>query len=328
MVSIVTTIVIMIVLTLITLGFSQAMRREQRQALDRQLSTQAFYAAESGINDAIEMINNETLTIDKTECTTWPIPTTPTSAIDATTSYTCLLIDQTPSELEYDSISTNNSTIVPVKSAEVAPISSITISWQEEQGNFSSINGCTNFPQTLDMPVLRVSITPDNQLDRTNLINNTFTAFLYPRSGGSACPSGNSVAYEYGTGSSQNQGQIVDGQCNGTKTPRHCSVTITGVPFGAATNYIRLKSIYTNSAVTIQAFDYLNKPLTLTGAQAEIDSTGKANDVLRRVKVRVPINDGNNYPEYALEAAGAICKRYSVWPGGFSNDDSSPACAL
>lgn len=51
--SIVITMTISMVLVLIIVGFSSVVRREQRQALDAQLSSQAFYAAESKINETI-----------------------------------------------------------------------------------------------------------------------------------------------------------------------------------------------------------------------------------------------------------------------------------
>ncbi|HSX32249.1 MAG TPA: pilus assembly PilX N-terminal domain-containing protein, partial [Candidatus Saccharimonadales bacterium] len=56
MVAIMVTIILMIVISLIVLGFAQIARRNQRQSLDRQLSTQAFYAAETGVNDASKVI--------------------------------------------------------------------------------------------------------------------------------------------------------------------------------------------------------------------------------------------------------------------------------
>ncbi len=40
--AVVVTVFVMIILSLVVLAFSQVARREQRQALDRQLSTQAF----------------------------------------------------------------------------------------------------------------------------------------------------------------------------------------------------------------------------------------------------------------------------------------------
>src|SRR5262245_28445627 len=50
MAAIIVTLIIMIVLSLITLGFARIVNREQRQVADRQLNTQAFYAAESGVS--------------------------------------------------------------------------------------------------------------------------------------------------------------------------------------------------------------------------------------------------------------------------------------
>ena len=51
--SIIIVVVIILILTLVVLAMSRNANREQRQALDRQLSSAAFYAAESGINDTI-----------------------------------------------------------------------------------------------------------------------------------------------------------------------------------------------------------------------------------------------------------------------------------
>ena len=59
------------------------------------------------------------------------------------------------------------------------------------------------------------------------------------------------------------------------------------------------------------------------GAQVVIDSTGRANDVLRRVQVRITGgtttfsygDNTGNYPDNVLESADSICKRLSVAPG-------------
>ncbi len=49
--SLVVAFIFIIVMALVTVGFSQVARREQRIALNNQLTTQAYYAAESGVND-------------------------------------------------------------------------------------------------------------------------------------------------------------------------------------------------------------------------------------------------------------------------------------
>jgi Tfp pilus assembly protein PilX len=56
MVSIMVTMILMVVLSLIVIGFAQIARRNSRQSLDRQLSTSAFYAAEAGVNDVRDLI--------------------------------------------------------------------------------------------------------------------------------------------------------------------------------------------------------------------------------------------------------------------------------
>jgi Tfp pilus assembly protein PilX len=62
MVSIIVTMIIMVLLGLIVLGFAQLSRREQRQSLDRQLAVQAQYAAESGINQAADYVRSNPTT--------------------------------------------------------------------------------------------------------------------------------------------------------------------------------------------------------------------------------------------------------------------------
>ncbi len=49
--SLVVAFIFIIIMALVTVGFAQVARREQQNALNSQLSTQAYYAAESGVND-------------------------------------------------------------------------------------------------------------------------------------------------------------------------------------------------------------------------------------------------------------------------------------
>jgi Tfp pilus assembly protein PilX len=52
LVSIIVVTIVIIILSLMTIGFAKIMDREFRQSLDRELAVQANYAAESGMNDA------------------------------------------------------------------------------------------------------------------------------------------------------------------------------------------------------------------------------------------------------------------------------------
>jgi hypothetical protein len=78
-----------------------------------------------------------------------------------------------------------------------------------------------------------------------------------------------------------------------------------------------MRSIYRGMAVTIRgrAGSAIGPQLELAGAQAEVDATGRANDILKRIKVSVPIPiDGDPLPEYALQSAKTQCKRYIFNP--------------
>src|SRR5579862_3283 len=56
-VSIMVTMIMMVVISLLVLGFAEIAKNEQRSSLDNALSVQAYYAAESGINDARAVID-------------------------------------------------------------------------------------------------------------------------------------------------------------------------------------------------------------------------------------------------------------------------------
>src|SRR5579884_551043 len=119
--AIVIALVIILVLSLITVGFGQLMQHELRAAADRQLSSQAYYAAETGINDATAAINSG-YSAAKTTC---GIDAGSPGGVDLTqsgykylmdntvgnstnASYPCLLINPTPPTLQYGNISTVN----------------------------------------------------------------------------------------------------------------------------------------------------------------------------------------------------------------------------
>src|SRR5665647_2919352 len=107
MVAIFVTMLMIIVISLIVLGFAQVTRRNQRNTLDSQLSTQAYYAAESGVNDAASDLQRKIVAgaplPSKTTCAmlegSYDFTTKNTLTTDV--SYTCLLIDPNPSSLNY-----------------------------------------------------------------------------------------------------------------------------------------------------------------------------------------------------------------------------------
>ena len=317
-VAIVVTIILMLVITLIVLSFAKISRREQRNALDRQLSTQAFYAAESGVNDARKVIDGWLSTGDPllntdytSNCTDFattagrPIPGVLGGSGAA--SYTCLFVDPSPQEIVYTKSDTQH--VLPIKDKGGAPITSIEIYWDSDNGG-SAFGGCpfaTNpptWPAGCDAPLLRVE-----------LANPPFATsksfFIYPSAGGVGTISFGSLT-----------GSKAQGNCSGPATdPNKCKITINGLV--GAEYYLRVKSIYGPTALTIKAN---SGAAELVGAQALIDSTGKATDVERRIQVRVKANDlVGNVPLYGLEGTDKVCKKFSI-DGTNATDQASPLC--
>ncbi|MEO5627689.1 MAG: hypothetical protein ABIQ89_02270 [Candidatus Saccharimonadales bacterium] len=344
-VSIIVALIVMIFVTLIALGFAFVARQNHSQNQNRLLSTQAFYAAEAGVNDASDYINtyiqnNGTTPPDITSCQSGsvvPLHTNTVGSSNSEVKYTCVLIDQSPKTLVYDSISKDESTVIHIRTS--SPVSSLNIGWEDSNGdntgfadagsNFylpqaKAIAGNANSPfltsaagkKTALFPnhtgMLRTTIIPASAASSSDsLLNNSQTIFLYPREG--AVNTTGSVAFRAGA-SQASEGVFGPGNCNSGTAPRDCNTQITGI--NSSDFYIRLRAIYKPVAVTITAKDGLNNALAVTGAQKVVDSTGKASDVLRRIQVRLPAEPSYYFPEFAVESANTICKRLTSWVGG------------
>jgi hypothetical protein len=313
-------IALVLVLSLITVGFAELMRHEERSALDKQLSSQAYYAAESGINAATKAINNG-FAGGKSDCA--PDSSVPDLAdntvkfaapdnrnpTDAT--YPCLLINPAPPNLFYPIATTLSRTaeFTAIDSTDQpAGVTSIKISWQDSGSNTSRAPDCNNLRTTTDwtyIGMLRAQLIPiaSGSLDRASLTNNAFTAFLCPNSGSLA---NNTVNYVTNIGPN-NAGVIMNGNCNASG---QCSVIIAGFPANQATFFLNLRSIYSATTVTVTAYSG-STVLRLKGAQTLVDSTGKAQDVLRRIQVRVASKNGFDIPD---GTHADICKAFDLDP--------------
>lgn len=333
LVSMMVTLILMIVISLIVLGFAQVSRRNQRQALDRQLSTQAFYAAETGVNDARDLIGAAilagTTVPEKEDCGTGTGPAAAfysalTPDLDGAgadeAEYTCVLVDPTPEALLFGDVG-STSIVTPITSSG-PNISRITMQWQSKDDPTTPPTPTQNCPTSTSgvfsptddwdcgYGVLRVDLVPTSgTFNYAALQNNTMTTFLVPqRTGGST-----SAAFAAGGGNNR---------IGVTCTDADCSFSITGL----STNqyYMRVSSIYKNVALEIVAFDSSGNALGLQGSQAVIDATGKAQDVLRRIQVHVPLRPSseNQMGDYALQSTDSLCKRFVVMQNYFDSQVS------
>jgi hypothetical protein len=133
--------------------------------------------------------------------------------------------------------------------------------------------------------------------------------FFVPTRGAAA----GTLVYNSNTG----HANIVAADC-GTASYTQCSATINGITGGSTSVALRISTMYQPSNITIQAFTGATAQ-EITGVQAVIDSTGRAQDILRRIQVRLPvIQTGGLLPNGALSSNGSICKRFSVYTNYFN----------
>ncbi len=312
-VSIVVTVILMIVITLIVLSFAQISRREQRNALDRQLSTQAFYAAESGVNDAIttrkawaaspdaavraKLANEYTTTCtgfaNEAGYTPFPVILGGSGAA----SYTCVFVD--PSVPEARFAASPSQQVLPIQLKGGGNVNNLDIYWDD--GTTGTIwSGCPTPPTNptsltnCSAPVLRLEIVAASDLTASKVF------FIYPTS---TLGLGTIVYSPTAT-----TGGTLQATCGAGGSFEKCKLAISGLTGNQY--YIRLKGIYKDMAFTVKpsAID-----AELVGIQTIIDVTGKATDVQRRIQVRVPANNlSNKVPLFGLEGTDKICKRFSI----------------
>lgn len=331
MAAIIITIVMMMVVSLIVLGFAQITRREQRQTLDRQLATQAYYAAESGIHLAQskikQLLQNGEAIPAKLGCGAASFGSVPITAADlqvGNAEITCLLVNTQLTSLNYHDVGLEG--IVSNVESQSGSTDEITFSWQNASDG-SDPSGCNmaigTFPPdtaagnwTCNQPLLRVDLVPLNgggpgSVTQGGLAGSQFTTFFYPQAGGG------SAAYSPGSVDS-----ITAASCTAGGTPYKCTGRITGL--GGQSYGVRVLAIYGSASLSISAQDG-GAPATLVNGQTVIDATAKANDVLRRIQVSVSTSGSS--PDFGLVSGGGLCKRYAV-SAVVSIDGDYPDCVI
>lgn len=327
MVSIMVTMILMIVISLLVLGFAQISRRNQRTTLDRQLSAQAFYAAESGINDARQVIDQTVTAGNTVQAKTTCAPASngmytalPSNVINSGTdvSYSCLLVNPLPTSLQYDNIE-DQSTIIPILSGN-GNIQSLTLTWKTgDKNNTTPINGCSSSSSiagqfnvtgswSCGYGVLRFDLVPvaGGSLTAGSMQDSTMTTFAIPTSAGVS-------TVNFGA----NANAAVAAHCDNT----NCSLQINNL--GGAEYYMRVKTIYKSGPLQIDGKTTAGTAVQFSDSQIVIDVTGKAQDVLRRLQVRVPARlsgSQNQVPDNALESNDSVCKRFSVMDNYYTSN--------
>lgn len=349
--SFVITLITIIVVSLIVVAFATDSRLGQKNSLANVLSTQAYYAAESGINDAYAIIQHDVSsggTISSTggQCAQSPSPyisSTPNSSSlynNGQIGYNCLIVNTAPNSLNYQDVIPGQGEVIKLNSASGASIKDIVVSWQYDNNSGS---GSLNFSECPGSLSNQLNLPPNNsytpaecgagvlQLDivpRQYLINSpnysATTIFLEPSNSSSASSSNTPNINKVNT---------YNVSCsNGTTSTYACSETInlsnidSQLPRdSSSTYYLHLQSFYMPSNVNIIARGTGGTVLNLSDAQIVIDSTGYASGQLKRLEERVCYGNycGNYAPVGAIQSNNCINKHFGVYPGAASTTPSS-----
>jgi len=249
-------------------------------------------------------------------------------------AYTCTLINlNTPDYL--GQLSSDQSIIIPLSG--VGAFSQVQIEWFSSKDLSTSDLSKTSLVTTAEAnsgkPLLQKSDWKSNMppIMRAQLIQfgSSFTLSNLDNPVGGTSDANTLFLYPSGVANSTaatttNTSFINDVRRVGTKSPTvvnckgsltsggYACTTIINLPNpvngGTRTAFLRLTSLYNkaNYRVTMPG-------TTFDGVQPEIDSTGRANNLFRRVKSRVELVDTNfPFPDAAVDITGNLCKEFKI----------------
>lgn len=332
LISILVVTILTIILSLIAIGFSKLADRELRQASDREASAQAYYAAQSGINDAKAYL--ATSGNGFPGCNP-PVGVSSYFKQDLTggtgvAKYSCISIDKTPQWLP-TTVRPNKPQLLKIS----APgINHLFIAW--ENLNYSTQfqpAGSSSLPPedvvASNMTgVLRVGLyaVPAGSTNNDVLSNLSRVYYLYPNTAnGSAWVTDYSQGcYSVSTGlncglSPNFNGSLVFGNCQNpglnpggsTVAKTHfCNSEITNLP--DQTYYLYLTAQYAPLSVSIQATNGSNKNVDFVDSQATVDVTGQSSGIIQRIRATVNLGSQFDLPNYAIQSMESICKNFSI----------------
>ena len=201
LIAIFTTIIIMFVLTLIIVGFSQVATRETKDVSNEQFSLQAFYASESGINDAYNTIASilnsnggngaANIPTDQTASCTGSFSSNTSNILGKNTSYPCLIVNPQPTVLTYN-ISSGGGQVIPIQTSVAGQsIQNITIQWQSPNSstpcnyaawgtNPEAKNWPSCSPPPLEVSILPVNFSQPGGENQADFARNVRNLFIYP----------------------------------------------------------------------------------------------------------------------------------------------------
>lgn len=359
MVSLFAVIFSMLLITVVTIGFSRIMIVSQQQSTSDDLSQSAYDSALVGVedakrailkykntcatdstseecikakaaiyssscNDSVKILSDINNLVDTTSGEV-KIQTTTSNGTDSNTlnqAYTCVKVTMdTADYLGY--LANNESKFIPLKGD--APFNEITVQWYNSQDLSSSSFDDDALKSSSELiagwgssvpPIMRTQLFEINNESNFKIGEiDSRTLFLYPSKIGSSPVLFDSDSRD-DLFSSSKSGILPLIKCsleNLNTNGYACSTTIKlplSLPVSSA--YLYLTALYNKSHYRI-TLSNSDTDVKFDAVQPEIDSTGRANTLFRRVSARVELTNANYpYPSAAVNISGNFCKNFTI----------------
>lgn len=331
-VSMITVLFVTMILTVMVLGFVRIMVSEQRQASDDDLSSRAFFAAESGVEDAKTalaeyMMNGGEFSSSEEQNTAESCDTFGDrfliSDSSLETEIVCQTIDTDLDDVLIDGSPAWHSVAIPMISN--SDFDRFTVEWHKPQVDGSTFNhrssdrlpttsvwSSAQHPAAMKMTLLQKPST--GNMYRDELIESTRIVHMLPGTPGtSGVNSFDTTSSDFGLGGANSLPMI---QCEGSGSIEPdgyaCSAEFTGLSPSNTDYFVILTPLYRSTSIRMSLASGQDA-VSISNAQAEVDVTAKAGDVFRRVRARVLLSDPSLalIPDLAV-GANEVCKDFAL----------------
>ncbi len=337
-VSIISIVIFSIIFTIVAMAYVRSVSSQQKNSLDYDMSTKAYYSAESGIQDALRGIALDPVLrqLGQNTCRNGSGFIGGTGTLDGDLGYTCQIVDTSPREITGN---TENVNMIRINPDTSSPSYYLQIRWSSKVEGPLTLVGRDNsraFPATNKWtdasgervhPLLKsalISMPSDvaGGITRNNI--NQFVYFMNPavNSGGITQVNvpdigGNNVQDVSAVVQQADcyDNSFITSQAHDGSYSCAINLLLDGDNFSGRQFYLRLSSLYGATNYRIRLTDGVGNSLAFEDTQVTVDVTGKAGDVYRRVKQTFPINNEfttNPIPDAAIVAGDGICKQFRI----------------